>query len=88
MVDAAHTEEVDAVLATLGGLIEQITDVAATQITSETRFDSFSDWTSHSALRLMVAIEGEFTVRLDLREYLEVQQLGQLAELVSSAREG
>lgn len=66
-------------------MIEEVTDVPARQISNSSRFDDLSDcnWTSFQALRLLAAIEDHFGVRLDLREYLSIRDVGGLIAVIS-----
>lgn len=71
------------VTGTLVGLVEQITE--RPDISPASRFYSLGNWTSLAALRLLTDIEDVFGVRLDLREYLAVTEVGQLSDLVTTA---
>ncbi|MGC4853747.1 acyl carrier protein [Micromonospora sp. DT4] len=73
---------------TVAGLIEQVADVPAEDISPDVRFTSLSNWTSLEALRLLSALEDDLRVRLDLRAYLAVTAVGELVDLVASELDG
>ncbi|MEU7923755.1 acyl carrier protein [Micromonospora sp. NPDC049801] len=73
---------------TVAGLIEQVADVPAEEITPDVRFASLAHWTSLEALRLLSALEDDLGVRLDLRAYLAVTAVGELVDLVAAERDG
>jgi len=68
------------------GLIEQVTDVPAEEITADTRFDGLDNWTSFAALRLLTLVEEAFGIGLDFRTYFAAARVGDLASLVMAAR--
>jgi acyl carrier protein len=67
-------------------LIEQVTDVPAGSIGAEARFEELANWTSYAALRLLTGIEERIGVRLDLREYFAIENVGGLVDAVAAAR--
>ena len=66
----------------VAGLIEQVTDAPADEITGDTRFDALDSWTSFAALRLLTLVEEAFGIGLDLRAYLALARVEDLASLV------
>jgi acyl carrier protein len=72
----------DDVLATVVGLIEQVTDAPAGEIGPESRFDALENWTSFAALRLLTLVEEAFGVGLDFRAYFAAAQVEDLTSLV------
>ncbi len=66
-------------------VIGQVTDLPAERISSESRFESFNEWTSYAALRLLSGIEQRFGVRLNLQEYFSIKDVGGLVDAVSGA---
>ena len=75
------------VFAELAELMGQVTDVPVEEISVGSRFERLGNWTSFAALRLLTGIEDRLGVRLDLRGYLAVQDVGELVSLVAAARE-
>jgi acyl carrier protein len=67
-------------------LIEQVTDAPAATIGAQSRFEELTNWTSYTALRLLTGIEERTGVRLDLREYFAIQDVGGLLQAVAAAR--
>ncbi|MEU5943049.1 phosphopantetheine-binding protein [Micromonospora sp. NPDC047548] len=72
------------VFTTVADLIEQVADVPAARIAPDVRFETLANWTSLEALRLLAALEDDLGVRLDLRAYLAVGQVGELVDLVAA----
>ena len=68
-------------------LVEQVTEVAAEDIHTASRFVELDNWTSFAALRLLTAVEDQFGVRIDLREYLAANEVGELVALIAAARD-
>jgi|KBSSwiStaDraftv2_1062776.scaffolds.fasta_scaffold320752_2 acyl carrier protein len=66
-------------------LIERVTEIPAADIAVTSRFESMANWTSLAALELLANIEDRFGVKLDLRAYFAVAEVGELASLVSAA---
>jgi acyl carrier protein len=75
----------DDVHAIVTGLIEQVTDVPAEEMTADTRFDALDNWTSFAALRLLTLVEERFGIGLDFRAYFAAARVGDLASLVVAA---
>lgn len=73
---------------TVADLIERVADVPAGQVSPDVRFAALAHWTSLEALRLLAAIEDDLDVRLDLRAYLAVTDVGGLVELIAAERDG
>jgi acyl carrier protein len=71
------------VTATLVDLVQRVTETP--DVTETTKFEGLPNWVSLSALRLLADIEDEFEVRLDLRTYFAVTDVGELSTLVTTA---
>lgn len=63
-------------------LVEQVAEVPAERLAPASRFESLDNWTSLAALRLLTGIEDELGVRLDLRRYMAVTDIGGLVDLI------
>jgi acyl carrier protein len=70
----------------LSAMIARVTDRDPTSVHADTRFDAIDGWSSLQALSLMVAIEQDLPVKLDLRPFMSVQTVGELAALVARGR--
>jgi acyl carrier protein len=77
---------VHSVTGPLVDLVERVSE--KTDITTETTFESIDNWVSLSALRLLADIEDTFGVRLDLRAFFAVTDVGQLSTLITDALRG
>jgi acyl carrier protein len=75
-------------LTPLTSLVGQVADVPAATLFPESRFTDFENWSSLPALRLLTLIEERLHVRLDLREYFAIEDLGGLTALVARTRDG
>jgi acyl carrier protein len=71
------------IFAGIVGLVGQVTDVPADQITEDDQFDLLANWTSYAALRLLAGIEEQFGVRLELQRYFAIKDVGGLVDAVS-----
>jgi acyl carrier protein len=67
----------------LSAMIVRVTDCDPAGLHADTRFDAVEGWSSLQALSLMVAIEQDLPVKLDLRPFMAVQTVGELAALVA-----
>jgi acyl carrier protein len=70
----------------LAALIARIVRVPADQITAETEFDTFDDWSSFNALRLLVEVERRFGISLDLSRYLAAGTVGEVVDMLAAKR--
>jgi acyl carrier protein len=68
-------------------LVAQVTDVPVEDISAGLRFIELDNWTSFTALRLLTAVEDRLGVRIDLREYLAANEVGELVAIVDAARD-
>ena len=66
-------------------LVEAAVEQPVGEVLPTTRFDELPGWGSLSALRLLAALEARLAVRLDLREYLAIQDVGGLVRAVTAA---
>lgn len=73
------------VLSDIVDLVEEAAQQPAGQVSPATRFDELHGWGSLSALRLLAALEARLAVRLDLREYLAIQDVDGLVSAVTAA---
>ena len=76
------------VLTEITGMVSQVVDLPGEEISTDSRFDTLPEWSSYAALRLLTGIEQRFGVRLNLREYLSIRDVGGLADAVSLALAG
>ncbi|HEY0449154.1 phosphopantetheine-binding protein [Actinophytocola sp.] len=65
-------------------LVAQVT--RGPEVTAASRFGSLGNWSSLAALRLLALVEQRCGVSLDLRRYLAVETVGELAELITAGR--
>ncbi|MGB3438343.1 MAG: acyl carrier protein [Actinophytocola sp.] len=72
------------IFAGVAGLVGQVTDVPADQITEDAQFDLLANWSSFAALRLLAGIEEQFGIRLDLQRYFAIRDVGGLVAAVSA----
>jgi acyl carrier protein len=66
-------------------LVTEAVEQPVGEVVPTTRFDELPGWGSLSALRLLAALEARLAVRLDLREYLVIQDVGGLVAAVTVA---
>ncbi|MFI6921163.1 acyl carrier protein [Nonomuraea spiralis] len=66
-------------------LIAQTTRERGRPITGESRFEGLGNWSSLAALRLLTLIEQRWGVTFDLRAYLAIETVGDLAEAIKAA---
>jgi acyl carrier protein len=85
-VSAGESSRVSAtVSAVVVGLVEQAALQPPGEVSPATRFAELPGWGSLSALRLLAALEARLAVRLDLREYLAIQDVDGLVDAVTAA---
>ncbi|MBR3622883.1 MAG: acyl carrier protein [Selenomonadaceae bacterium] len=53
-------------------------------LTKETSAEDIEDWDSLAQIRLIVAIEKEFHIKIPIDEVQELQNVGEMAELVKN----
>jgi acyl carrier protein len=70
------------VLAEITALVGEVT--GERDVTAASRFETLGNWGSMAALRLLALVEQRCTVTLDLRGYLAVETVAELAELVTA----
>jgi acyl carrier protein len=66
-------------------LVALMTREPGRQITEDSRFETLGNWSSLTALRLLTVIEQRWGVALDLRAYLAIETVGELAEAVANS---
>ncbi|MEV5716970.1 phosphopantetheine-binding protein [Amycolatopsis mediterranei] len=64
-------------------LVTEAVGQPVAEVVPTTRFGELPGWGSLSALRLLAALEARLAVRLDLREYLAIQDVGGLVNAVT-----
>lgn len=64
-------------------MIAPITDLDPAALTAESRFEDIDEWSSLKALSLMVNVEQDLPIKLDLRRFMSVRTVGELAALVA-----
>ncbi|MER5556896.1 acyl carrier protein [Streptomyces sp. NPDC002793] len=67
------------VMTTLPGLVSRVSRHPADKITADSRFVGLGRWGSLVAVRLLANIEQTYGVRLDLRRYMKIETVGELA---------
>lgn len=60
-------------------LVARVTDASADRIGPDTRFEGLGSWGSLAAMRLLASVEREFRIRMDLRRYVALATVGDLA---------
>ncbi len=75
--------EHDAVLERLAAIIRATFGQPRIRIGAETTADDVPGWDSLSHARLLLAIEQDFAIRLEAREYLELADVGAIAKLIA-----
>lgn len=66
-------------------LVVRATKADSDAVSAQTRFEEIPEWSSLRALRLLAAVEAEFDVQLDLREYLLLETVAQLSALITES---
>ncbi|MFF0723822.1 acyl carrier protein [Streptomyces sp. CMB-StM0423] len=64
-------------------MIAPITGLDPDGLTAESRFEEIDEWSSLKALSLMVNLEQDLPIKLDLRRFMAVHTVGELAALVA-----
>jgi acyl carrier protein len=72
------------ILADLRPLVARAVDAPPAGVDAATRFEQVANWSSLAALSLLTNLESRFGVTLDLREYFQVETVGELAGLVQA----
>ena len=74
----------------IGVMVARITDSGPASMGAASRFDAIDGWSSLAALSLMVSLEQDMPIKLDLRRFMSVLTIGELAALVAEglARSG
>ncbi|NUO96665.1 MAG: acyl carrier protein [Nonomuraea sp.] len=68
----------------LARLITLTTRENGRPITGDSRFEGLGGWSSLTALRLLMMIEQRWGVALDLRAYLAIETVGDLAKAITA----
>lgn len=69
---------------TVTELITRVVAVDQGRLEAHTRFVEIDGWSSVAALALMVEVEEEWPLKLDMRQFMAVQTIGELVELVGA----
>lgn len=72
------------VLSTLRTLIGRVTERPADRLDMESRFTDLAGWGSLAAMHLAAAVEQTYRVQLDLRSYMKLETVGELAAEISN----
>ena len=67
----------------IGAMVARITDSEPASMGAACRFDAIDGWSSLAALSLMVSLEQDMPIKLDLRRFMSVLTIGELAALVA-----
>jgi acyl carrier protein len=67
----------------IGAMVARITDSEPASMGAASRFDAIDGWSSLAALSLMVSLEQDMPIKLDLRRFMSVLTIGELAALVA-----
>ncbi|WP_316524243.1 acyl carrier protein [Kitasatospora brasiliensis] len=67
------------VMSTLRPLVARVAQHPADDITADSNFKRFASWGSLAAMRLLANVEQTYHVQLDLRSYMKLETVGQLA---------
>ncbi len=70
------------VTTTLCGFIARYSKVDASGLSAGTRFDKLPGWGSLARLQLLTTTEKHYSIRLDMRQYMDHQTIEELAEQV------
>jgi acyl carrier protein len=70
----------------LCALVARVVDPPPQRVEEDTRFEEIGNWSSLTALRLLANVEDRFRVSLDLRDFLAVETVGELADVVRIQR--
>ncbi|MEU7114576.1 acyl carrier protein [Streptomyces sp. NPDC046182] len=71
------------VMSTLQPLVARVAQIPADGIAPDSRFDGLGSWGSLAAMRLLAAVEQTYGVQLDLRSYMRLDTVGELAEEIA-----
>ncbi|WP_326664974.1 acyl carrier protein [Streptomyces sp. NBC_00385] len=71
------------VMTTLPALVARVARHPVDEIDADSRFAGLGRWGSMVAVRLLANIEQTYEVRLDLRHYLRIETVGELAAEIS-----
>ncbi|MFJ9328740.1 acyl carrier protein [Streptomyces sp. NPDC101230] len=71
------------VITTLRPLVARVAQRTPDDLTAETRFAGLGSWGSLAAMRLLAAVEQSYGVQLDLRSYMKLETVGELADEIA-----
>lgn len=74
----------DAIFKELTPVFAEIFDDDAIQVSPQTTADDVAGWDSLSNVRLMIALENKFKIRLKAVEISRLKNVGELAQLIKS----
>ncbi|MFF5565540.1 acyl carrier protein [Streptomyces sp. NPDC012623] len=67
------------VMSTLQSLVARVAQLPADAVDADSRFDGLGSWGSLAAMRLLAVVEQTYAVQLDLRSYMRLETVGELA---------
>ncbi|MET9960476.1 acyl carrier protein [Streptomyces sp. NPDC006326] len=79
-------QPVPALMDTLRPLVARVAHHPVEQLTAQTRFASLGRWGSLAAMRLLATVEQTYGVQLDLRAYMRLATVGELAAEIDRLR--
>jgi len=68
-------------------MIASLTDLDPASLTAQSRFEDIEEWSSLTALSLMVNLEQDLPIKLDLRRFMSVRTVGELTALIAECLE-
>ena len=77
----------DTIFERLGRFLADYFDLAGLALEPSMTADDVEGWDSVSNIALMIALEEEFGMRFNTGEMASIENVGQLAERIASARE-
>ncbi|MEW2283276.1 acyl carrier protein [Streptomyces sp. NPDC047841] len=75
-------------MTTLRPLVARVSHHPAESLAPDTRFTALGSWGSLAAMRLLAAVEQTYGVQLDLRAYMKLETVGELASEISTRLSG
>jgi acyl carrier protein len=69
-------------------IFQDVLDNSSIVLTRETTADDIEEWDSLSQISLLVAIEKEFKIKLDLNEVKQLQNVGDMLDLIGRKIQG
>ena len=73
----------ETVIARMEGVFQEVFDDDELSVTMETTSDDVKEWDSLSNVRLMIAVENAFGIRIKASEAAKLKNVGELADFVT-----